>query len=107
MGFPEFPIDMQVFSKKHRGDHTDAIMHEAGLQKLAHSGINDGKSCIATLPSLKVLTGLIPRKSFPIWIELMIEDVREVMQDSEVELAPSEFLDVNLDRGFGSAIGSG
>ena len=74
-------------------------MHEAGGEELAHPGIDDGEAGEAVFPFSEILAGFVPGEVFPVFVELVAEDVGEVVEDGEVEFAPGEFLDVDGDGG--------
>ena len=107
VGFAEFPVDVQILGEKHRGDHPDAVVHETGGQQLAHAGIDDGKSGAAVFPCLEERAGFVPRQAAPVGVEFLVEHVREMVEDGEIEFPPGEFLDEDVDSGAAGGIGRG
>jgi len=99
-GFAEPPVAVQVFGEEHGGDHAEAIVHEAGLQELAHARIDDGEAGGAGGPALEIGLGAGPGESDPVGRKLLLKDVRVMPEDGDVELSPGEFFDIGLDGGL-------
>ena len=92
---------MQILGEEHGGDHAQAIVHDAGLQKLPHASIDHGEARGAAGPALKVGLGARPGQTAPVGSELMLKDLGVEPQNGEVKLPPCEFLNVSarcLDR---------
>lgn len=106
-GFTEFPVEVEVFGEEHGGDHAEAVVHESGGGEFAHSGIDEWESCAALFPCVEGFAGLVPWESAPVGVEFLFEDVGEVVEDGEVEFAPGEFLDEDVDAGFSRSVGFG
>ncbi len=71
-------------------------MHPTGLLQLTHGGINDGISGQSILPGLQVCLVIAPVDAIVLLTESALQDVREMMQDHHIEIAPDELIDPGL-----------
>ena len=86
------PIDQQVLDQEGGGDHSDAIVHRAGLPELAHAGIDDRISCHPALPGVEILSAAAPPEAVEPAIEIDTVESRIVKERVPGEIAPDEFL---------------
>ncbi|MNG95385.1 hypothetical protein D3C79_544210 [compost metagenome] len=92
------PVDQQVLAEEHGDDHAQAIVHPAGVQQLAHGGIDDRKTGAALFPGLEVGGRIAPGQGLGVGAEGAVpRDLWITVQDVFVELSPEQLVDPGLD----------
>ncbi len=85
------PGDEQVLHEERGDDHAHAVMHPTGGPKLAHAGIDDGVTGVATFPCAERGRVGAPGEGFIFRTERAIGGVGEVIEQMVGELAPADF----------------
>ena len=70
--------------------HPHAVMHDAGVPKLAHAGIDDGVTGLTALPGGERLLVVPPRKGVERRLQIARGEIGYVEQQMPAEFAPAE-----------------
>ena len=93
IAFAQSPIQMQVLGQKHRRDHPRAVVHVARGIQLPHGRIDNRKARPPLAPGAVFRLVLIPFHPAVFRIELMLQHLRIVPEDLEIEFPPNQLAD--------------
>ncbi len=93
------PVDVQILHQERRRDHTQAVVHVTGLVELPHRRVDQRIPGAALAPRAPLRLVVREGERVERRLEGVADDVREVVEDREVEIPPDEF----GEPGFGAA----
>ena len=90
-GFSVSPVDTQMLNKKTGHNHSDPIVHVAGLPEFAHSRVHQGITGISPLPGNKVFIRCLPGIGVKLRLPVVRNKSREMIEQMVGEFPPSDF----------------
>ena len=91
--FSESPIDMEIFGKKARNNHTSSSMHPVRLNKLSHRSIDERVSSFSLTPFFKEVCILRPFDMTSFFLKFSLLCLRKIVSDMLPKFSPCEFRD--------------
>ena len=86
------PVDHQILDQEGGGDHPHPVVHVTMAPELAHAGIDDRVTGLATLPFFQKIRRRPPRKGVELGIPVLRFQVGKMKQQVVGEVPPDHFL---------------
>src|SRR5579872_825315 len=93
-----------MLDEKGGGDHANAIMHIAGMPKLAHAGVDDRIAGLSVAPSIESFFVVEIRETIETGVPVLFCEVGKVVEKRVRKLSPRQFAEVSLTGGGRRAI---
>ena len=86
------PVNAEIFGQKRSNHHAQSVVHPAAMIQLAHRGIDQRVTGAPLAPGLVAFRPVGPLNRVVVRFERLAEaDLREAVEDHEVEVTPDQF----------------